>query len=377
MNRSIHIITVLGIPIEINFSWFIIFFLVTWTLAVSVFPSSSYMQGLPTITYWIAAIIASFFFFSSLLLHELSHSYVAIKNNLPIKGITLFVFGGVAHLSKEPQTPGTEFKMAVAGPLCSISLSFVFAVLAQLFQNIGLPAVIVVVTQYLSEINLIVCVFNLVPGFPLDGGRMLRSALWSITGDLKKATLIASTFGKLSAYLLMGFGILLFLNTYIISGIWLILIGFFLREAAGSSYQQVAFKKYLNGVKVRGVMTPNVVIVSENLTLTSLVDDYFFKYRFTSFPVLSDEGDVKGLITIHAVKDVPREQWAKTKVSEAMVPLKSDLVVSPYADIFDALTQMAGNGVGRLLVTQDGKLIGIISQRDIMRLFEVKENLGA
>jgi Zn-dependent protease/CBS domain-containing protein len=377
MNRSIHIITVLGIPIEINFSWFIIFFLVTWTLAVSVFPSSGYMQGLPTITYWIAAIIASFFFFSSLLLHELSHSYVAIKNNLPIKGITLFVFGGVAHLSKEPQTPGTEFKMAVAGPLCSISLSFVFAVLAQLFQNIGLPAAIVVITQYLSWINLMVCVFNLVPGFPLDGGRILRSALWSITGDLKRATLIASTFGKLFAYLLMGFGIILF-ATYkdFISGIWLILIGFFLQEAASTSYRQVAFKKYLNGVKVQGIMSTNVVTVSEDLTLASLVDDYFFKYRFTSFPVLSGEGDVKGLITIHAVKDVPRKLWASTKVNEAMVPLKRDLVVSPYADIFDALTQMAGNGVGRLLVTQDGKLIGIISQRDIMRLFEVRENLG-
>jgi Zn-dependent protease/predicted transcriptional regulator len=377
MNRSIHIITVLGIPIDINYSWFIVFFLVTWTLAASVFPSSDNMRGLPTIIYWIAAVFASFFFFSSLLLHELSHSYVAIKNNLPIKGITLFVFGGVAHISKEPQTPGTEFKMAVAGPLCSLFLSFVFSVLALLFHNIGLPPAVVVITQYLSGINLMVCVFNLVPGFPLDGGRILRAALWSITGDLKRATLIASTFGKLFAYLLMGFGIILFLNAYIISGIWLILIGFFLQEAAGASYQQVAFKRYLNGVKVRGVMTSSVVTVSENLALSSLVDDFFFKYRFTSFPVLSDEGDVKGLITIHAVKDVPRQLWESTKVVEAMVPLKRDLVVSPYADIFDALIQMAGNSVGRLLVTQDGKLIGIISQRDIMRLFEVKENLGA
>jgi Zn-dependent protease/predicted transcriptional regulator len=377
MNKSIHVLTVLGIPIEINYSWFIIFFLVTWTLAASVFPNSYNMQGLPMITYWIAAVVASFFFFASLLLHELAHSFVAIRNNLPIQGITLFVFGGVAHISKEPQTPGTEFKMAIAGPLCSLSLSLIFSFLALLFQNIGLPAAIVVITEYLSGINLMVCLFNLVPGFPLDGGRILRSAIWSLTGDLKKATLIASSFGKLFAYFLMGFGILLF-ATYkeIISGIWLILIGFFLQEAASTSYQQVTFKKSLTGVKVRDIMSTNVVTVSKHLTLTSLVDDYFFKYRFTSFPVLSDEGDIEGLITIHAVKDVPRESWVNTTVMEAMIPIKSDLVVSPYSDVFDALTSMAGNGVGRLLVTQDGKLTGIVSQRDVIRLFEVKEDLG-
>ncbi len=377
MNRSIHVITLLGIPIEINYSWFIVFFLVTWTLAASVFPNSDNMQGLPMITYWIAAIVASFFFFFSLLLHELSHSLIAIKNDLPIKGITLFVFGGVAHISKEPQTPGIEFKMAIAGPLCSLFLSVIFSLLALLFHNIGLPAAIVVITQYLSAINLMVCVFNLVPGFPLDGGRILRSALWGITGDLKRATLIASSFGKLFAYFLMGFGIILF-ATYkeIISGIWLILIGFFLQEAASASYQQVSFKKVLNGVKVRDIMSTNVVTVSKHLTLISLVDDYFFRYRFTSFPVISDEGDIEGLITIHAVKDVPRESWVSTTVMEAMIPIKSDLVVSPYTDVFDALTWMAGNGVGRLLVTRDGKLLGIVSQRDVIRLFEVKEDLG-
>jgi Zn-dependent protease len=377
MNRSIHIITILGIPVEINYSWFIIFFLVTWTLAATVFPNSHDMQGLPTIIYWLAAIVASLFFFSSLLLHELSHSYVAIKNDLPIKGITLFVFGGVAHISKEPQTPGTEFKMAIAGPLCSLSLSFIFSVLARLFHNIGLPAVITVITQYLSEINLMVCVFNLLPGFPLDGGRILRSALWSITNDLKRATLIATSLGKLFAYLLMGFGIVLFFsNVDFISGIWLILIGFFLQEAASASYQQVAFNKYLAGVKVRDIMTKNVVTVSDNLTILSLVDGYFFKYRFTSIPVVTDDGDVKGIVTIHSVKDVPRDRWADTNVPEAMIPIRSNLVVAPNADILEALAQMAGNGVGRLLVTQGGKLVGIISQRDVIRLFEVREDLG-
>lgn len=374
MNRSIHIITVLGIPIELNFSWFIIFFLVTWTLAQNYFPAV--LPGLPSYVYWTMSFVAAVLFFMSLLAHELSHSVVAQKNKLPISGITLFIFGGVAHMSKEPQTPAIEFKMAAAGPLCSFAISLFFFALTQLFYGLKFPMALVVSTDYLSFINLAVGIFNLIPGFPLDGGRILRAALWSLYGDIKKATRVASAFGKGFAYLLMGIGLLYLFYGVVLSGIWLIFIGFFLQEAASSSYQQVAFKKYLNGVKVRGIMTSNVVTVGENLTLTSLVDDFFFKYRLTSFPVLSDEGDVKGLITIHAVKDVPREKWASTKVSDAMVPLKRDLVVGPSADIFDALTQMAGNGVGRLLVTQDGKLIGIISQRDVMRLFEVKENLG-
>jgi CBS domain-containing protein len=236
---------------------------------------------------------------------------------------------------------------------------------------------LVVTTDYLSFINLMVGIFNLIPGCPLDGGRILRAALWSLFGDIKKATQIASSFGKGFAYFLMGLGFFYLINGAVISGIWLIFIGFFLRDAASTSYQQVAFKKYLSGVKVRDIMTKNVVTVGDDLTLLSIVDDYFFKYRFTSIPVVTDDGEIKGIMTIHSVKDVPRDRWADTNVSEAMVPLKSDLVVNPQTDILEALAQMAGNGIGRLLVTQGGKLVGIISQRDVIRLFEVREDLGA
>ena len=375
MNRSLHIITIFGIPIEINYSWFIIFFLVAWTLAQNYFPHV--LPNASIYVYWIMGIMAAILFFMSLLAHELSHSIVAIKNKLPISGITLFIFGGVAHLSKEPQTPGTEFKMAAAGPLCSFSLSFLFFVLTQIFYNLRFPMSVVVTTDYLSFINLAVGMFNLVPGFPLDGGRIFRAALWSIFGDIKKATQIASAFGKAFAYFLMGIGFLYLIYGAVLSGIWFIFIGFFLREAASASYQQVAFKKYLSGVKVRDIMTKNVVTVSEDLSLLSLVDDYFFRYRFTSFPVVTDEGEIKGMITIHAAKDVPRELWPSTKVSGAMIPLKNDLVVNPSTDLLDALSQMAGNGIGRLIATKDGKLAGIISQRDVIRLFEVREDLEA
>jgi len=374
MNRSIHLITILGIPIEINYTWFIVFFLVTWTLAKGYFPVA--LPNAPTVVYWSVSIIAAMLLFATLLAHELSHSAVAIRNNLPIKGITLFVFGGVAHLSKEPQTPAVEFRMAAAGPLCSFGLSFIFFVLTQLFYNLRFPMPVIVVADYLSMINLLVGVFNLIPGFPLDGGRILRAAIWSISNDLRRATQIATSIGRLFAYFLMGMGFLYFFYGAILSGMWLIFIGFFLQEAASTSYQQVVMKRSLTGVSVQNIMSRNVVTVPEDLTLASLVDDYFFKLRFTSFPVMSGEGDVKGLITIHAVKDVPRNSWGSTRISEVMLPISRSLLVSPYTDVFEALTQMASNGVGRLLVTTDSKLLGIISQRDIMRLFEVKADLG-
>lgn len=373
MNRSIHLTTVLGIPIEINYTWFVVFFLVTWTLAQNYFPVA--IPGSSQLVYWSISIVAAVLFFMSLLAHELSHSAIAIKNKLPIKGITLFIFGGVAHMSREPQTPAIEFKMAIAGPLCSFSLSFIFFVLTQLFFNLHMPMALVATADYLSIINFLVGTFNLIPGFPLDGGRILRAALWSILADLKKATQIASLCGKAFAYFLMGLGFLYLFYGGTLSGIWFIFIGFFLQEAASTSYQQVVMRRSLSGVLVRDIMSKNVVTAPEDLYLSSLVDDYFFRFRFTSFPVLSADGDIKGLITIHAVKDVPRDRWSSTKASQAMIPVTEDLVVFPYTDVFEALTKMAGNGVGRLLVIHNNKLDGIISQRDVIRLFEVKSDL--
>jgi Zn-dependent protease/CBS domain-containing protein len=374
MNRSIHIITILGIPIEINYTWFIVFFLVTLTLAQNYFPRA--LPNAPTLLYWVIGAAAALLLFVTLLAHELSHSIVAIKNDLPIKGITLFVFGGVAHMTKEPQNPRTEFLMAAAGPLCSFSLSFIFYVLTQLMYNLRFPMALIVITDYISAINLILGIFNLIPGFPLDGGRILRAALWSIYGDIKKATRIASAFGKAFAYILMAAGFIYLFYGFLLSGIWLIFIGFFLREAAGSTYQQVVMRKLLTGLKVSDIMSKDVVTVLENLPIIIFVDDYVFRYRFTSFPVLSSHADIQGVVTIHAIKDIPRDQWSNKCVGEAMIPISKDLTVPPDTDAFSALQQMAGNGLGRLLVLRDGKQMGIISQRDILRLFEMKSDLG-
>jgi len=374
LRRSIHIGKILGIPIDINYSWFIIFGLITWTLAMGYFPSVlPHEEG---IVYWLMAIISAVFLFASLLLHELSHSFIAIKNSIPIKGITLFVFGGIAHISEEPKDPGTELKMAIAGPICSITISLCFFFLARLLPYIGSPLPLIAIAGYISIINLIIAIFNLIPGFPLDGGRILRSTLWKYMNDIKKATRIASGIGKGFAFFLIGVGFLYLFLGALLSGVWLILIGIFLQEAAESSYQQMMLQRTLTGTKVHEIMSGNVVTVSEDMPLDFVIDNYFFKYRFTSFPVINSAESLSGLVTLHNVKDIPKQKWNSTYIREAMIPLNADLIVGPDLEVFNALRKMIRNKVGRLIVVEDHKLVGFLSQRDVMRLFEVKSDLS-
>lgn len=371
-NKSFKLATFFNIPVEINFSWFIVLGLVIYTLAQGYFPFTNPEQG--ALVHWLMAIIAAILLFASLLAHELSHSLVAKNNRLNIRGITLFIFGGVAHMEEEPPTPGVEFKMAAAGPLMSFFLSLFFFGFTQACYNLGFPKTVVSITNYLFILNLFVGIFNLIPGFPLDGGRILRAALWQYYKNLRKATAIASGFGKAFAFFLMALGFISLFSGSIISGIWFIFIGLFLQEAADMSYRQVVMKKILSGIKVENIMTKNLVTVPADISLHHLVDEYFFKHRYTSFPVIEDD-TLLGLITLHDVKEVPRDQWEKTKAKEAMLPLDNELIIDRKADIMDALAKMAATGFGRLLVIEDSKLIGIVSQRDITRLFEFKQQI--
>ena len=372
MKKSIQVGRVYGISININYTWLIIFGLVVWTLTVGYFPYVT--PNLPLSTYLIMAVISAALLFLSLLAHELAHSVVALRNNLPIRGITLFIFGGVAHMEKEPDDPKTEFKMAVAGPVCSLVISFIFWVTTQVLFTLKAPMPVIAVTSYLYILNSIVAVFNLVPGFPLDGGRILRSLLWSHYKEIKKATRIASNFGKAFAYILMAYGILNLFTSSLLTGIWFMFIGMFLFEAAETSYQQVAIQKALHGIHVNDIMTRSVVTVDAKTTLDYLIDEYFLKYRFTSFPVIANEMLV-GLLTLHNVRDIPKDKWPQTTAEEAMVKLNSAIIISPETEITYALSKMAASGIGRLLVVEDHSLIGILSQRDVMRLFEVREDL--
>lgn len=373
MRRTFKFITLFNIPVEINFSWFIILGLVIFTLAQGYFPLTNPELG--KAAHWLMAIIAAILLFASLLAHELSHSLVAVKNKLPIRGITLFIFGGVAHMEKEPSSPGIEFKMAIAGPIMSFFLSLLFLGLTQAFYNLGFPRAILSITNYLFILNLVVGIFNLIPGFPLDGGRVLRAALWSCYKDLRKATSIASTCGKGFALFLIAIGFLNLFAGSIISGIWFIFIGLFLQEAAEVSYRQVVMKKFLSGAKVENVMTKDVITVDGEIPLDKLVDNYFFKLRHTTFPVVEDD-TILGIITLHDIKEIPRGNWHQTLAKDAMTPLTKGLTASKNMDAMEALSKMATNGVSRLLVIEDSKLVGILSQRDIIRLFEFKTEIG-
>jgi len=372
MNRSFKLVTVFNIPIEINYTWFLVFGLVIFTLAKGYFPADD--PGLPDSVHWFMAIVAALFFFASLLAHELAHSLVAIRNGLAINGITLFVFGGVAHLEEEPSSPWVELKMALAGPALSFGLSFFFFALTQTFLSLGVPSVILSITNYLFIINFMVGLFNLIPGFPLDGGRVLRASLWACTKDLKKATRIASALGKGFAYFLIAAGLYLLFKEKTIFGIWYIFIGLFLQEAAGSSYQRLMLQRSLTGVRTSEIMSRDVVSVPASLPLDKLLDDYFFRYRFAAFPVVDDD-NILGLVTFHSVKEIDRNKWPLLTAREAMIPLSGQMTISESTELISAMAKMAGNGLGRLLVIDGAKLIGIISQRDIMRLFELKSEL--
>jgi Zn-dependent protease/CBS domain-containing protein len=372
MRKSFRLTTLFNIPIEINYTWFIILGLIVFTLAQGYFPYTN--PELTREAHWLMAIIAALLLFASLLAHELSHSLVARRNKLPIHGITLFIFGGVAHMEKEPSSPTVEFKMAIAGPIMSFFLALVFFGLTQAFYNLGFPGPIISITNYLFILNLVVGIFNLIPGFPLDGGRILRAALWNYYKDIKKATAIASAFGKGFAFFLIAVGFLNLFTGSLLAGIWFIFIGLFLQEAADVSYRQIVMKKILGGTKVENFVTKNVITVPADITLNKLVVNYFFKFRHHSFPVVEDD-KILGLLTLHEVKEVERNRWDKTTAKEIALPLSDNLIINKKADAFEALAKMARNGVGRLLVIESSKLMGILSQRDIMRLFEFKSEI--
>ena len=372
MNRSFKLITLFNIPVEINYSWFIILGLVVFTLARGYFPVTN--PELPESAHWLMAAVAAFLLFASLLAHEFSHSLVALRNDLPIHGITLFVFGGVAHMEKEPATPAVEFKMAAAGPAMSFFLAVVFFALTQTLYSLGTPADVLSIFNYLFVLNLGVGIFNLIPGFPLDGGRLLRAAIWHFTKSIKRATRIASLFGKTFAFLLIAYGLLNLFYGALITGIWFIFIGLFLQEAAETSYQQIVLKRALTGVRVGGIMTRQVVTVPSDITLDKLVDEYFFRFRYTSFPVVTDD-TLHGLVTLHAVKEVAKDRWPQVKAGEIMIPISENLIINKEMDVIDALSKMAGTGSSRLLVAEDSKLIGILTQSDVTRLFELKSNI--
>ena len=371
--KGVQVFKIIGIDIKINYTWFIIFGLVTWSLASGYYPNK--IPGMNVSVYWLMGIFSSVLLFTSVLAHELSHSFVAKKHGLNIKSITLFIFGGVAQIEQEPKDAKTEFKIAIAGPACSFFLSFLFGYMKLVGMRIGMSLPLLVVFGYLSFINGMLGIFNLVPGFPLDGGRVLRSFWWHKTGDLRRATQIASNAGKVVATILIILGFINVFGGDLIGGIWLIFIGMFLQQASEAGYQQVLIRKALGGIKVEEVMTKHVITVDENTIISDLIEKYFFIYRFASFPVVSGRKLI-GIISLHDIKELPRENWFTTRVGDVMEKITEDTVVHPHDDATSVLNKMVQIGKGRMPVVLAGHLIGIISRKDIMSILRIRADLG-
>jgi len=366
---GIRIARAFGIPIYVHFSWVVVFALIAWTLATGYFPERE--PNLPVTSYWARGLVASLLFFASILLHELGHSVVALRNGLAIHSITLFIFGGVARLETDPKDGGIEFRMAAAGPVVSLALALLFYGAGSLsFLGAGTRAV----TRYLAMINVVVAVFNLVPAFPLDGGRLLRGLLWARIGRVR-ATRAAATAGTMFAYFLILAGAFSLLRGAGVAGVWYILIGWFLKDAALNAYRQVRLDEDLAGVTVGDAMVREVATIPGDISIADAAREYFMRTGYGSYPVVRSE-KVVGVLSLPDVLKMSAEERENTSVQGAMIPLRDDLVAAPGDPVLEALARLAHSTVGRLLVMEDGRLVGVLSARAVLRQLKLRQELG-
>ncbi len=369
--KSINLIKVFGFQVKVDISWIIIAALVTWSLAVGFFPH--YLEGLRPMDYWILAIIGALGLFFSIIFHEFWHSVVARKMGVPIRGITLFVFGGVAEMEEDPKTPKSEFLIAIAGPLASLFLALVFYLLFGLTAKMDLTPGITSVFMYLALINLILAIFNLIPAFPMDGGRILRAILWHLKKDLRWATQTAANMGSIFGFVLMGLGLLNIFIGNLIGGLWYFIIGMFIRFVAQNSYRQLMVRNALGGETVKSLMK-KPVFVPGDISLGDLVEDYIYKHHFKMFPV--KEGDsLKGCITTRQVGEIEKQNWPDIMVREITRQCSPDNTVGPDEDVVKVLGKMNQTGMSRMMVVENGELRGVISLKDIMAYLSARMEL--
>jgi Zn-dependent protease/CBS domain-containing protein len=369
--RQITLFRLLGFEVKVDFSWVFLALLVTWSLAEGFFPASH--PGLAPATYWSMGAAGAAGLFASIVLHELSHSVVARHYRLPIRGITLFIFGGVAQMEKEPESPKVEFLMAAAGPVASAALAAGFYGLSVVAAGAA-PVSVYGTTRYLALINGLLAAFNLLPAFPLDGGRVFRSILWHLKGNLEAATRTSSRVGSAFGLGLMLLGIVEVLTGNVVGGIWWVLIGMFLRGAASASYMQMLTRSALEGEPVRRFMTADPVTVEPGVTVRELVEDYVYRYHHELFPV-ADEGRLLGCVSVRQVKALPREKWDWTRVRDLSEPCGEDNTVEADTDAVEVLARMNRTGTSRLMVTERGRLVGILTLKDMLALLSLKMDL--
>jgi Zn-dependent protease len=360
MKQSISLGRIFGIPIGLDYSWFLVFALLTWTLAASYYPAE--FKNWPTAEYWLVGAITAIMLFVSVLLHELGHSVVAIRYKIPVRSITLFIFGGVAQIGAEPPSALAEFWIAVAGPLVSFALAALFGALQPILTPI---APLLALAKYLAYINAVLGLFNLIPGFPLDGGRVFRAIVWGITHNLRRATTIAGNVGRLIGFLFIFFGVWQMVSGNLINGLWIAFIGWFLESAANAQIQQQRVQGLMSGHRVSEVMSHNYVMVSADTTLQQMVDHHILAHGRRSFVVVRNEQMI-GLLTLHHLKEIPRDDWEYTTAAEAMTPLDQLKRIQPDAEMWSAVQEMDRNGVNQLPVMSNGHLEGMLSREDLI-----------
>ena len=370
--KRFNFLSFAGIKIGIDVSWFFIAILLTWTLADGYFPH--YYPGLSSGVYWIMGVIGMLGLFVCVTLHELGHAFVAKHYKMPISQITLFIFGGVAEIKQEPKTPKIEFLMAIAGPFVSLVLAGILYGVTVIGKHSGWPVPIVAITGYLALINIVLLVFNLVPAFPLDGGRIFRSILWGWKKNLGWATKVASRIGDGFGFVLIFLGILILFTGNFISGFWLIIIGYFIHRAASSSRTQYYIDKELSGETVEKFMTRNPISVSPEVAIQEFIDKYVYQSYHHLYPV-TENGKLLGYISLLEVKSLSAGDWKNTPVKKVMVPSSLFKTVSPKMNAFEAFNLMNETRFPLLLVTENDRLVGILTAQDLFKLISIKFEL--
>jgi len=371
MPGSFRIGTIAGLAIYIHVSWLIVLVILTFSLANGWFPSS--YPGYPFTTYLLLGLLSTVLLFVSVLLHELAHSLVARARGLQVKNIILFIFGGVSNIEQEPQTPGIEFTMAFVGPVVSLLIGAMCYGLWFFIR--GGHTLVEPVLAYLALTNILLGIFNLLPGFPLDGGRVLRSIIWKVTGSAYKATRIAAFVGQVIGYLFILLGIWMFFAFSTLNGLWFGFIGWFMLSAAQAARDRSIIEITFSGVTVAQMMNPNPMTVPANISLQKLVDTYFLPQGLRSALVM--QGDqLAGLITLSDVRHVSRDEWGQTPVGFSMIPIDQMHTITPQQSLLEALSLMTGKDINQLPVVQDGNLVGVLTRDAIIRALEVRRSLG-
>jgi Zn-dependent protease/predicted transcriptional regulator len=371
MDATIKLGRVRGIVVGIHYSWFIVFVLFSFLLAEGQFPRM--YDGWTTTQYWTVAVLAVLLLFLSVLAHEFGHALVAQWRGIAVNSITLFIFGGVASLSQDSEEPGDEFVIAIAGPLVSLGLAGFFGALWAGFSNASEQTTALL--GYLATINLFLAVFNLIPGFPLDGGRVLRAIIWKITGSVRRGTAIASGVGIALGTLFLVLGLVLAVTGSVINGLWTAALGWFLQNAAEQNRRAVEQQSSLKGVTARDLMNPQPVVVAPDVDLQTVADDYVLRRNARGMPVVED-GRMIGIVTVTNIREVPRERWPEVRVQEVMTPADRLRVIAPGSEVTEALRLMAEQDFHQLPVVDDGRLVGLLTRNELVRYLQTRQELG-